>query len=277
MLFRELKEWDRINRGRGDRKEPEDPFLSVDDDQIMSSFYRSSIKSLAVRNGAEAIELLCRSYERVFHDLNLAMLKQGEEDLEIQCTVRKWDHSIDPLWEFRMIVKDYVPSALTQYHKSVVIPRAKTYKSFLEKRILAEFEGIKDKLSTELRDYTIDFAVVLKDASLQNVPIEDGLDREEEIKEDPVDRVFLIEINHEPPSAGTALFNFRDDEDRKILNGEKPFEFRVLENAQQLEHEELDEVLPDHALKFLKVLRGQSEPVEPTISRQGTARKCVIL
>ena len=116
VLFQELKEWDQINRN-GAQQQDDSLFLKVNDDQITTSFYRSCIKSLAVRNGAEAIELLCRSYERVFHDLNLAMLKQGEDKLEIQCTIRKWDNAIDPIWEFRLVVKDYVPTALTQYHK----------------------------------------------------------------------------------------------------------------------------------------------------------------
>ena len=72
-----------------------------------------------------------------------------------------------------------------------------------------------------MRDYTIDFAVLLmKDGWLQNVPIGDALENME-INEDPIDRVVMIAINHKPPSAGTALFNFRDEEERKILNGEK--------------------------------------------------------
>ena len=276
VLFQELKEWDKINRN-GAQQQDDSPFLKVNDDQITTSFYRSCIKSLAVRNGAEAIELLCRSYERVFHDLNLAMLKQGEDKLEIQCTIRKWDNAIDPIWEFRLVVKEYVPTALTQYHKYNLIPRAKVYKSFMEKRILKEFEEIKGKISKELKDYTIDFAVILKDETLQNVPVEDVVEEEMEIKEDPIAKVVMIEINHEPPSAGTALFNFRDEEDRKILNGEKPFEFRVLESTDQLKHETLNEVLPDHMLEFLSVLRNDAKDTKDEANEGVTGRKCILL
>lgn len=258
LLFNELKEWNKINENDDNNN-----ILKLNNDQICLSFYRCATKSLCCKNGFEAIELLTRSYQRIFTDLNLAMLKQGEENLKLFCTIRKWYSIIDPIWEFRLIVKNYIPTALTQYHKTIVIPNSAKHKQFFQDRIMAEFNIIKDKLDKKLKDYTIDFAVVLKDKDLQNKPINDNNDDDiDEVKEDPIDRVLLIEINHEPPIAGTALFDFKNEEDRKVMNGEKPFEFRIYQSKKEVEYDKINELLPDNTLDFLKVLRGEYTPQE---------------
>ena len=251
--------------------------LEIKNDQICTSFYRCATKSLCVKNGFEAIELLCRSYQRIFTDLNMAMLKQGEENLKLCCVVRKWYDIVDPIWEFRLIVKDYKPTALTQYHKTIIIPNGARYKQFLQDRILREFNEIKDKLDKKLRDYTIDFAVVLKDKDAQNIPMQfedDDKDEKDEVKEDPIDKVYLIEINHEPPIAGTALFDFKDEEDRKIMNGEKPFEFRLYESVKDVDYGTVDKILPNNTIDFMSVLQGKYKPEPET---KGVFSNCVLL
>ena len=272
-MFEELKAWNIIN-GNDDNSK----YWTVHNDQLCTYFYRSTIKSLCCSNGFEAIELLCRSYERVFTDVNMAMLKQGEENLKLFCVVRKWYNIVDPNWEFRLVIKDYKPTALTQYHKTIVIPHAAKYKTFLQKRILNTFDSIKDKLDKTLRDYTIDFAVVLKDKTIQNVPIcinEEINEEKEEVKEDPIDTVYLIEINHEPPIAGTALFDFANEEDKKVLNGEKPFEFRMYENKNDVSYDEIDKILPDQCLEFVDVLQGKY--IQQNTNQPSLFERCVLL
>ena len=56
---------------------------------ISNNFYRASIKCLFIKNGDECIELFCRSC-RIFVDLSVSMLKQGENNLKIYVIVRKW-------------------------------------------------------------------------------------------------------------------------------------------------------------------------------------------
>ena len=266
-----MKEWNRINGN-----EDNDVF-KVNNVQICLSFYRCATKSLCCKNGFEAIELLCRSYQRIFTDLNLAMLKQGEENLILYCTIRKWYNIVDPVWEFRLVVKNYIPTALTQYHKTIVIPNGGKHKQFLQDRVMEEFDIIKDKLDKKLKDYTIDFAVVLKDKHMQNIPVEVG-DDDGEVKEDPIDRVLLIEINHEPPIAGTALFDFKDEEDKKIMDGEKPFEFRLYQSKKDFDYSTLDQILPNNTLDFLKVLKGEYKKEKEEINDGGTGFKfCVLL
>eukprot|EP01083_Nonionella_stella_P312428 1117378_1 len=260
LLFEELKEWNAINRMTYGKKHDEDVYFDLTNDQISLSFHRAVIKSLCAKSGFEAIQLLCRSYERIFYDLNISMLKQGEENLKLYCTIRKWYDVVDPIWEFRLIVKDYKPTALTQYNDVVVIPNAKKHKHFFQQRILEKFEVIKEKLSRKLRDYTVDFAVVLKNKDMQNSPMNaymEGTESKEDENEDPIDAVYLIEINHTWPTAGTALFDFRNEEDKKVLTGDKPFEFRLHESKENVDYTTLDSVLPPHAIDFISVIQGQ--------------------
>ena len=84
-LYDELKEWDKINRNNGNDR---GNGLILEDNQVCQSFYRSSVKCMGINNGEEAIELLCRSYEKIFTDISLCMLKQDENDLNIYLIIR---------------------------------------------------------------------------------------------------------------------------------------------------------------------------------------------
>mmetsp|Transcript_38954 Transcript_38954/g.61687 ORF Transcript_38954/g.61687 Transcript_38954/m.61687 type:complete len:100 (+) Transcript_38954:772-1071(+) len=69
------------------------------------------------------------------------------------------------------------------------------------------FEKVKEKLPFALTSapYTLDFAVCPKTL-----------------------KCWVVEINNPPPKAGTSLFVWENENDRKIIeNG--PFEFRLLE------------------------------------------------
>ena len=76
---------------------------------------------------------------------------------------------IDPLWEFRLFIRNgNKPTGLTQYHKNIVLPLMYKYRKYIEKSILNTFNELQPKLDEKLQDYTVDFAVILKDKSKQN-------------------------------------------------------------------------------------------------------------
>ena len=197
MLFDELKQWDGLN---GNDSE----YLELKKEQIINSFYRASMKSLCVRNGDQSIELFCRS-KRSYVDLSMSMLKQGEQELKIYVIIRKWESKLDSLWEFRLFIKNNQPTALTQYHKNSALPLMYEYKDYIEKGILATFNNIQSNLSDELKDYTIDFAIILDDETKQNNNYvynpddsKQSTDNDDE-KYNPIQKIWMIEINHEPP------------------------------------------------------------------------------
>jgi len=45
------------------------------------------------------------------------------------------------------------------------------------------------------------------------------------------DKIWIVEINNPPPVAGQGCFNWENEIDLKIIRGELPFEFRILEKA----------------------------------------------
>ena len=239
-------------------------FQSIDNSEIVDSFYRCSIQSLCVLNGIDAIELLCRSY-RTFVDINMSMLKQGELNFRMNLVIRKWYDIIDPNWEFRMFIKNKIATSMTQYHSNVVIPKLYKVKKEIEINILDLYNNkIKPILNDEkkypklfeLNDFTVDFAVIVDN---------DNNDNNDELA---IKHVYMIEINHFPPIAGTALFDWKNENDRNIIenknkneNENQQFELRIHENVEKskINFDKLDLLLPDPCVDFIKLLRNEYE------------------
>lgn len=122
--------------------------------------------------------------------------------------VRKWEDALDPTWEFRAFVVRGQMTAITQYYMLCYIPEIARNSSKLA-TMMREFWAtkIKDRIAPSGgidNTYTIDFAITPE-----------------------MDRIWVVELNHAPPTAGTALFDWTSARDRQIVsNG--PFEMRVL-------------------------------------------------
>ena len=207
----------------------ENPETTLAHQQIVNAFYECSTKSLCIENGIEAVELLARS-RRTYVDLNMAMLKQGEEDLEMGIVIRRWQPDIDPLWEFRMFLKKREPTGLTQYHDKTFVQEIYDNREQIEAMLLERYREVEPLLPENLEDFTLDFAIA------------GGLEST---------RIWIIEVNHFPPIAGPALFDWNNENDRKLIN-EGPFEFRVLDPS--FTCPSLEESLPDSSLVFLQSL-----------------------
>eukprot|EP00475_Leptophrys_vorax_P004825 TRINITY_DN12888_c0_g1_i1.p1 TRINITY_DN12888_c0_g1~~TRINITY_DN12888_c0_g1_i1.p1 ORF type:complete len:436 (-),score=127.95 TRINITY_DN12888_c0_g1_i1:1064-2371(-) len=201
----------------------------------LECFTKCQSFALKIENGTEALNLLGNS-QRVFKDLQMCMLTQGTENLDIQMIVRKWQ-AINPTWEFRAFVG---PSGeltgCAQYYKKCFVPEIARHKDELEKLILLFFSKVKDKIP--LHKYTIDFVVDPKRFMSSS-------------EEDRQESIQIVELNHFPPVAGTSLFEWESEHDRKII-AFGPFEFRVHLKPLEQPYKEI----PEHLQKFIKTVEG---------------------
>jgi hypothetical protein len=112
-------------------------------------------------------------------------------------------------------------TAITQYYSLSFIPAIAANKQKIAEMILNFWETELKPRITQLDTYTIDFAV--------------------SSSTDP-NSIRVIELNHPPPTAGTALFDWANEEDRRIISC-GPFEIRVLDRLAENPLALLDEKL----------------------------------
>ena len=185
------------------------------------SAHRAFTGLLCVRSGREAVELFAAS-QRVCMDLERSQMVQEGGGFECQCVVRAWDGRVRPEMEVRAFVSEGRLCAATQYHKGIFVPQLHAARIEVE-RLLVEMHGKLDAALPQLRSFCFDCAFVPmpQDSS-------DGLGADS----DGVGlQLLLIEINHPPPLAGTALFDWADERDRLLLEGRsegRDFELRLL-------------------------------------------------
>lgn len=170
-------------------------------------------KAMAVRDGAEALQLLLRS-DRVYVDVLQHALfncsKGGSEAaqseaFDLQIHVRAFFAGFDPEFEFRGFVVGGKRTALTAYSPWVFEPRIVERKD----DVLAVVNRLWDQAQPCIRaeDYSIDFAVA-----------------------SDLSQAWIVEINaFLPPLAGCGVFDYSSPADRSVLEGVSPFEFRVCE------------------------------------------------
>jgi len=114
-------------------------------------------------------------------------------------------------------------TALAQYFHFLYFPFLAPQKEKILKKIVAFFEEVKDKIPYS--SFIIDFAILKK----------------KEVK--------IIELNPFHFSTGAPLFGWRKgSEDRKILLGKSPFQFRVTEDP---ETTAIDHYLTEYWATFL--------------------------
>jgi len=189
------------------------------------NFYRASSECLKVINSIEAVDFLLRS-ERTEIDLQFARLKQQKE-LRVHLVIREWI-DINPLNEFRMFVVKGVPTSCTQYHRECLVPEFIERRDWIKEHLLKFFDHhIKDTFS-HIEKYSVDFNIDLDSA-----------------------KIWMIEVNHFPPIAGTGMFTWKNKDDRLQIE-EGPFDLKIRTDATE---KTLQEILPDEIYEFLQSLQ----------------------
>jgi len=154
-------------------------------------------------------------------------------EFDVQIVVRRWV-DLEQEFEFRCFVVDDKINCITQYYPLCFVPKMVQIKDKLKDHLFNYFESIKEQI--KISNYTIDFAV-LSDLS----------------------KTWIIELNHPPPTAGTCLYNWENQLDRKIM-AEGPYELRIQEKPVQQPldkiHPPLKELLLDIKMKRATIHKG---------------------
>eukprot|EP01113_Clastostelium_recurvatum_P030862 TRINITY_DN3797_c0_g1_i2.p1 TRINITY_DN3797_c0_g1~~TRINITY_DN3797_c0_g1_i2.p1 ORF type:complete len:260 (+),score=67.71 TRINITY_DN3797_c0_g1_i2:269-1048(+) len=179
-------------------------------------FTRAAIGCLAVRTGAEAMMLLRRS-DRVKADIGMAEL-MAQKNFRMSLVLREWNASIKPEWEFRVFVIQGRLTAATQYSNIVYVPEIAQQKDEIKECIMSFWEKVQGNIRTP--HYTIDLAL------------------SPDLKE-----VVIVEINGPPPSAGTSLYDWNKDEDRRQIMAGETFELRVMTHPRKGAKDEIHQPL----------------------------------
>jgi len=175
------------------------------------AFTRANVRILRVKSGKEAMQLMLTS-SRVHEDLQMTCtLLKGKPDYTVatQIVIRKWENIL-PEWEMRAFVFGGKLTAISQYYKSTFVPELVQKKKNIEERMIEFWEKNIKTIFMEkgVADYVVDFAVHPNS-----------------------DKIWIVEINNPPPVAGQGCFIWENEIDMKIIRGELPFEFRILEKA----------------------------------------------
>jgi len=213
------------------------------DDTI--TYWRSISKAQCVFSGKDAMDLLLRS-NRISDDIARGKLAQGDS-FKTQLVVRKWA-DIEPELEFRVFVVRGEITAITQYHKKCYVPTIKNNKHHIQQQIISKFNELKSFVNAPDNTYTIDFAV---DKNLS---------------------ALMIEVNDPPPTAGTSLFDWENENDKKILR-EGPFTFRILE--ENVPWKDQDDLAGNLKI-FIDELRGRMRVEEEQDGSGEKNSKCAL-
>jgi hypothetical protein len=191
-------------------------------------YWSCTSRACRVRSGEEAIELLSSS-NRVQADLSLGFLAHGQS---LPVVIREWE-DIHPEYEFRVFVVHNQVTAITQYHAALYVREMVENKERVIELILLEFEAVKGKLRAPGDTYTIDF-VICPDFS----------------------RARVIEVNNPPPVAGTALFNWEDENDRRLIQ-EGPLSVRMTESPVPWKEQQTTSSMHQPIVQYIDQLRGR--------------------
>jgi len=189
----------------------------VNENEKLCALFSAHLQALKIFDGKEAISLFLKS-TRIKDDLEMC-LKQltdnttnNDEDklIPIKVIIREWKE-ITIENEFRGFVFNKQLTALSQYFDTCYFETLKQNNAAIEKTLKQFFE---DKIRPRIQfknNFIIDFCITTN-------------------KE-----VLLIELNPFLTTTDSVLFSWKND--KKILTGEKEFEFRVLERPiKNLQH-----------------------------------------
>jgi hypothetical protein len=115
------------------------------------------IKSLKVKNGNEAMDLICNS-QRVADDLTREL--KYSEDFSLNIVIREWVDSLSYEMEFRGFVCKNKLTAISQYDSYLYSKKLNDEKDEIEEKIKTFFNvNLKEKLK-HLDSYIVDFEIL---------------------------------------------------------------------------------------------------------------------
>lgn len=227
--------------------EPGTPAAASEEVTILNQVCADMLRCV---NGEQALRLLIES-DRAHTDLQCheLFLESGEE-FNLKLIVREWCDKVDADWEFRGFVVNGVLTSVTQYNDFVFDPRMAEGKDTIRALITECWDAVKESIYQHSENYSIDFAVTPDLSSVLIVEVNDFL----------------------PPLAGSGLFDWHNEEDRKIVEGDTHkegdvFEFRVREGhlgglEQAIKGQELETVRTIHPplREFMRQVREENAP-----------------
>eukprot|EP01090_Pellita_catalonica_P001587 TRINITY_DN11357_c0_g1_i1.p1 TRINITY_DN11357_c0_g1~~TRINITY_DN11357_c0_g1_i1.p1 ORF type:complete len:292 (+),score=44.69 TRINITY_DN11357_c0_g1_i1:123-998(+) len=183
--------------------------LEIENNRLIA-LINSATKALRVTSGAEAMALFLRS-ERVNEDLKLAL--EFPKQWKMHVAIRRWQYA-QPEMEFRGFVFNGELTGLSQYFHIVYFDTLFRNRDKISSAIRDYYnQQIKDKFTGA--NCVMDFGIILKsDSTIE------------------IEKVFVIELNPfaDYADCGTdpGLFSWKTD--REILEGKKPFQFRICDS-----------------------------------------------
>jgi len=169
------------------------------------AYTRAASYTLKVSSGSEAVQLFTRS-KRIQTDLSFAELMGGDK-FDLQVVIREWCPQILPEWEFRIFIWNYKLACCSQYYSDCFVPEIYNNKHKIANLITKFYEEeVKHLIPAHVPNLTFDVALT-----------------------PDLDKVYMIELGNPPPVAGTALYDWNNEHDRKMMTAEFPFELRLLD------------------------------------------------
>ncbi|KAG2378917.1 hypothetical protein C9374_008065 [Naegleria lovaniensis] len=168
---------------------------------VYIAFLKAMNKSMRVRNGKEALELLSRS-QRIYEDLQ-KNTEFGEELYDSKIIIREWIDEVieNPQYEFRCFVHENRLNAISQYFCDVKFQELCDRKLEIQHQINDFFQNTVLTSITHA-SFVIDFFV------------------------SPTRGVMVIELNPFHIGAGACLFSWKQDRQIMMFG---PQEFRIKE------------------------------------------------
>jgi len=168
----------------------------------LHAFYKASTDALRVTTAKQAVNLLRKS-ERIQGDLQTCLRTSEPMSLVVREFV-----SFPVKNELRGFVYKGRLTALTQYNNLAFFPEHLDSKAEIEAKVKSFAEGFIKAMESVLGSFIIDIVV------------------------DNNGKVWVVEVNPFGELAGSCLFRW--SQDKAVLMGEKPFEFRIVEEPPSL-------------------------------------------
>eukprot|EP00027_Filamoeba_sp_ATCC50430_P014116 CAMPEP_0168574356 /NCGR_PEP_ID=MMETSP0413-20121227/19032_1 /TAXON_ID=136452 /ORGANISM="Filamoeba nolandi, Strain NC-AS-23-1" /LENGTH=380 /DNA_ID=CAMNT_0008607683 /DNA_START=165 /DNA_END=1307 /DNA_ORIENTATION=- len=221
------------------------------------AFVKASRKCLVVHSGQEAIELFYKS-SRIYEDLMKA--EEHPNKFKLSIIIREWIE-MDPALEFRGFVFNHSLNAISQYCYYQFFDFLPKCKDQIQ-TLLTSFYDKEIKNIIPHTNCVIDFAICKNSNNNTN---DSNL-----TFDDPSQwRVMIIELNPFFTDTGACMFSWKNPEDVAIIKGEKPLQFRVL---QQVVDCPLD-CFHYKWKEFISEYQGRKKNAKPTSNNNNNSEK----
>lgn len=200
--------------------------FQTEDNRRIYAVYLASISGLKLSRGEDAVQLFIES-KRALQNFETALQHFKEhKPYSINVIVRDWC-DFDVSMEFRAFVYKGKLTGITQYNPYVYFPFVKHEKSKLEK-LMVDFlnQHIIGK-SNSLTSFVVD--IILAPVNNSDSWIPDFC--EKNVPPEQLFTVKIVELNPLAEFAGACMFEWHKPQDKDILLGKSPFEFRIVEEA----------------------------------------------